>query len=89
MVHAFNPNTPEAEAGRSLSLRPVCTTGLFTVQPSLESERPVKTESAEDIIEGGDHVPPQKTAKLVSLCDLFMALESKIEDRGYGICLHK
>ena len=35
VVHAFNPNTQEAEAGRSLSLTPAWSTEQVTGQPGL------------------------------------------------------
>jgi hypothetical protein len=37
-VHAFNPSTWEAEAGRSLGLRPAWTTEWVPEQPGLHKE---------------------------------------------------
>jgi hypothetical protein len=37
-VHAFNPSTQEAEAGRSPSLRPAWSTKLAPAQPVLHRE---------------------------------------------------
>jgi hypothetical protein len=38
VVHAFNPSTWEAEAGRFLSLRPACSIELVPGQPGLHRE---------------------------------------------------
>jgi hypothetical protein len=41
-VHTFNPSPQEAEAGRSLSLRPACSTEQVPEQPGLHRETPSK-----------------------------------------------
>jgi hypothetical protein len=41
MVHAFNPRTQEAEAGRSLSSRTACTREQVPGQPGLQRDSPV------------------------------------------------
>jgi hypothetical protein len=39
VVHAFNPSTQEAEAGRFLSLRPAWSTKWVPGQPGLHREK--------------------------------------------------
>ena len=54
VAHTFNPSTPEAEAGRSLSLRPAWSTEQVLGQPSLDNEgNHRKQKDGEDEIEQG------------------------------------
>jgi hypothetical protein len=61
VVHAFNPSTWEAEAGRSLSLRPAWSTKWVPGQPELYREtlspgkkkkKELGLKKASDILEG-------------------------------------
>jgi hypothetical protein len=46
VVHAFNTSTEEAEAGRSLNLRPACPTEHGLGQPRLHRETSVEKQKA-------------------------------------------
>ena len=52
--HTFNPSAQKAEAGRSLSLRPVWSAEQASGQPSLGSEG---QKAGEEVVEQGVHVP--------------------------------
>ena len=49
MAHAFNPGTPEAEAGGSLSLRPAWSVRTSTKTGSKATEKPCLEKPKENI----------------------------------------
>lgn len=84
-MHAFNPSTLKAEAGRSLHSR---STERVPGQPSLRSEgNNKKQKSGEDVLQRGGHVPAQQAAELGGINHMVLALESRIKERGHGIFL--
>ena len=91
LVHAFNFSTWKAEAGRSLSLRPVRSTVPISGQPSVGSEgNHGKQKAGEDIIERGGRVlvlVNNKTWQLWPYGFGFRVKDRRKEGRGYGIFL--
>jgi ABC-type phosphate/phosphonate transport system substrate-binding protein len=64
VVHAFNPSTWEAEAGRALSLRPVWTTELVPGQPGLHRKTlPQKTKMKQIINKTNKQTNKQEAMK--------------------------
>ena len=49
----------------------------------------VKAEARADVIEQGAMFQPQQTTELGSFSYVALALESRIEEKGYGILLGK
>ena len=77
-VHAFNPSTPKAEAGRPLSLRPAWPTEQVQGQPSLGNEgNQGKTKACEDITDQRGSVPFQEAVELSSFSHAILALEHR------------
>jgi hypothetical protein len=56
VVHAFNPSTQEAEAGRFLNSRPAWSTKWVPGQPGLHRET-LSLEEKKDEEEGGAYYP--------------------------------
>lgn len=54
MVHASNPSTQEAEAGRSVSSRPVWPTELAPGQPDLHREKTTPNPKPKPCLEKPD-----------------------------------